>query len=497
MAEIDAGASEPTPSVPRRLVDRLLDLSWPGHPAHWADVPEALRPTLITTARLTVAAVIAFGLTVLLSNGAVDLTGPLTALLVLQASALSTLKMGLVRVGAVLGGVLIATALSSWIGLTWWSLGLAIAAALLVGKGFRLGDQALETPISAMLILAVGGNIAAETRVFNTLIGAGVGVVFGLLFPTALQTPAARRSLIKVAEATAAPLTQAASALTAGSPTRAQAEQWLDDSRTAVGEVAAASSRFATLRDSRRFNPRALGTADVEPVLTTALNTLERCLLAVRALFVAVLAEIPPEPDGGRGQSQPPDPYGDELRQAFGVVLHDAGESLRAFGVLVLAEVDGREAETEHALAENLELLRETRAILTELILVDASGNSSAWLLRGSILAALDQVLSQLDLEERARTRRAWQEAEERRRARALPPLIQGVLPHPERPYPRAVDSVIGQLRRDIRRPVPEPYSSYLEHRDHLEEADSPRVTAGDAVDAPSVEQDEGPCKHR
>ena len=78
------------------------------------------------------AAVLAYLFTLVLTDGAVDLTGALTALLVVQASAVSTLKMGVVRVGAVLSGVLIAILLSTWIGLTWWSLGLAVRRRLLI-----------------------------------------------------------------------------------------------------------------------------------------------------------------------------------------------------------------------------------------------------------------------------------------------------------------------------------------------------------------------------
>ena len=467
-------SDEHSRTLARRVLARLLRLSWPSHPRRWADLPEAVRPTLTSTARLTVAAVIAFALTVALGPGKADLTGPLTALLVLQASAVSTLKMGLVRVGAVLSGVLIAITLSNWIGLTWWSLGLAIAAALLVGKIFRLGAQALETPISAMLILAVGtSDVAAETRILNTLIGAGVGITFGLLFPVAMQTPAARRSVVKVAEATASPLTWAARVLSDGPPRRDQAEGWLAESRAAVAEVGAADQRLATLRDSRRFNPRALGTRDIEPVLASAVQTLERCLLAVRALFVAMLAELPADQESGdqesgeRGsdESWSDDPAGDELRRAFGALLADTGQCLRAFGALVVAEAEGDEAHTERATAENVEILRETRAFLTELILVDAQGNNSAWLMHGAIVAAVDQVLSELDVEERLRARQLWQETEQRRRGRPLPPLIEGVLPHPERPYPRAVDAVIDQLRQGrLRGQVP--YSSYLEPKD-------------------------------
>jgi hypothetical protein len=368
-----------------------------------------------------------------LTEGAVDLTGALTALLVVQATAYSTLKMGAVRVGAVLSGVLVATLLSNWVGLTWWSLGAAIAASLLLGKVLRLGDQALETPITAMLILGVANHdIAAETRILNTLIGAGVGVAFNLLYPPPMPTARAARALLRVAEAAAAPLDAAGDALDAGPITRAQVESWLDRVRSATRGVATARETIALLQDSRRFNPRALGTMDIEPVLATGLDTLEHCLLDIRSLFTVLAAEIPTE-------ERPDDPYGEELRRAFAVVMHDAADCLRAFGNLVVAEAEQREGESEEALAETLEILRETRAILTELIMVNTQDDSSAWLLRGSVLAALGQVLARLDVEQRATIHRSWKEAQLQRPLTQLPPVIQGVLPHPDRPYLRGL----------------------------------------------------------
>ena len=191
--------------------------AWPPRVARaanaMADVPRRLRPTVVNVVRLTTAAVISYLLTLALTSGAIDLTGPLTALLVMQASAFSTLKMGAVRVGAVLAGVLVATFVSIWIGLTWWSLGAVIAASLVIAKILRLGEQAMEAPISAMLILGVTSpNVAAEIRVLNTLIGAGVGIAFNLIYPPALLTRRAGRAIIDVAEATATPLDAASAA---------------------------------------------------------------------------------------------------------------------------------------------------------------------------------------------------------------------------------------------------------------------------------------------
>ena len=49
------------------------------------------------------------------------------------------------------------------VGLTWWSLGVLVAVSILVGQLLRLGPHLLEVPISAMLVLAVGGAEAAAT----------------------------------------------------------------------------------------------------------------------------------------------------------------------------------------------------------------------------------------------------------------------------------------------------------------------------------------------
>jgi hypothetical protein len=390
--------------------------------------------------------VVSYLLTLAITHGAIDLTGPLTTLLVMQASAYSTLKMGAVRVGAVLAGVLVAILLSFWIGLTWWSLGAAVAASLVLAKIFRLGEQAMEAPISAMLILGVTSpDIAAEIRVLNTLIGAGVGIAFNLIYPPALPTRRAGRAIIDVADATAAPLDAAGAALREGPINREQVQDWLERVRAGARRLATANDTVASLKDSRRFNPRAIATADIEPVLASGLQTLESCQLAIRALFVVMLAEVPTE-------DRPDDPYGEELRNAFAVVLHDVADCIRAFGSLVLAEVREREEEAERSLDESLEILRETQAILTELIMVNVEENKSSWLLRGSILAAVEHVLNQLNLEDRARARQLWKNEQRTRPLAQLPPIVQAALPDPERPSLRGLPRGTN-WRRSLARP--------------------------------------------
>ena len=436
---------------------RLASLVWPARPTRWRDVPRRLWPTFVNVLRLTTAAVISYVLTLATTSGAIDLTGPLTTLLVMQASAFSTLKMGAVRVGAVLAGVLVATLVSIWIGLTWWSLGAVIAASLILAKIFRLGEQAMEAPISAMLILGVTNpNVAAEIRVLNTLIGAGVGVAFNLIYPPALPTRRASRAVISAADATAAPLDAASKGLAKGPINREQVQDWLDRVHAGTLRLKSATETVASLKDSRRLNPRAIGTTDIEPVLASGLRTLESCLLSIRALFTLLLAELPTE-------DRPDDPYGEQLRAAFAIVLHDAADCIRAFGSLVLAEVEEREEEAERSLDESLEILRETQTVLTDLVTVDFQENKSSWLLRGSILAAVEHVLNQLDLEEHVRARQHWKDAQRIRPLSQLPPIVTAALPHPDRPLLRGLPR--GTTWRSA-------FVKQADEQDHLEDPD-------------------------
>jgi uncharacterized membrane protein YgaE (UPF0421/DUF939 family) len=134
----------------------------------------------VRTVKTTVAAVAAYVAAVPVSDNPRPVLAPLTALLVVQLTLYETLRTGLRRVVSVVAGVLVAVGLSTWVPLTWWSLGIAVAASLVLGRLLRLGAEVAEVPISAMLVLAVGGaEVAAEGRVLETVVGAVVGVLVG------------------------------------------------------------------------------------------------------------------------------------------------------------------------------------------------------------------------------------------------------------------------------------------------------------------------------
>lgn len=375
---------------------------------------------------------LAYLLAVAITPGLTDLTGPLTALLVVQTSLYATLRMGAFRILAVLTGVFVAIAVSAWVGLSWWSLGLVIAASLLIGHVLRLGDNLLEAPISGMLILGVySHDVAAETRVLNTLIGAGVGVAFSIALPPSVAPSSAEEAVLEVAEETAHVVRRAGAEMTERLDRR-RVSSWLHETHALLPLLERAHDALAEVEENRRLNPRALGRADVVPVLRSGLAALDATILSLRSMFAALEDEIPVATGhpSARGVG-----YDEELRGAFSVVLTDMGEAIAAFGTLVVAEAENRLDEAEDALAETLEILRETRAILTDLYFVDGRENPAAWLLRGSVLAGVEAVLRHLDVEERARARARRAEAAPRAGLGALP-LVAGMLHREDRQRP-------------------------------------------------------------
>jgi uncharacterized membrane protein YccC len=363
--------------------------------------PDGGRMLVLQTGRLTVAAVVSYLIAHAIFPTMQPLTGPLTALLVVQTTLFATLTTSVQRVLSVVSGVVLAVLVSVAVGLTWWSLGLVIAASLVVGQLLRLREHLLEVPISAMLILGVyQTSIAATERIVETLIGAAVGVLINVVFPPPLRSRTAGQAVEEVATQGAELLTKAARELT-DDPSQEQAFGWLVEVRDLSRFVDVADRAITEAIESRRLNPRAMREVDTEPILRSGLDSLEHSVVALRALFRSMADGIREAEDGTQD-------YDPELRGAIAVLLEDLAEGLRTYGALVRADADRGGLASDAALAQALDALRETRAVLTELLLVNAADDRDQWTLSGALLGAVDRVLRELDLEERDRQRQHW-----------------------------------------------------------------------------------------
>ena len=358
------------------------------------------------TSRLTVAALASY----LVAQRWVDdprpITAALTALLIVQVTLVGTLADTARRMASVIVGVGIAIAVSAFIGFTWWSLAGIIAVALLAGQLLRLGSQLLEVPISAMLVLAAGGAGAQATdRIIETAIGALVGVLVNVVVPPAPRTRSAGAEVERFAAALAGLLERVAQELADRAPTREEAGAWLVELRHVGGTTAALDRVLNEARESRRLNARAVGTNDPTPDLRSGLDALEHSAVALRAVFRSIADGAVPARAADKPEDERDDEADADLRTAVATVLNDLARALCGFGALIRAESESAGQPHPVELAEALDAVHETRARLTELMLVDPQSPNGLWQLRGSLLAGVDRVLAELDLEERARRR--------------------------------------------------------------------------------------------
>ena len=373
---------------------------------------------LIRTLRLTSAAVASYLVALHAVADRRPVTAALTALLIVQVTLVGTLADTVRRIVSVVVGVGVAIGVASFVGFTWWSLAAIIGASILIGQALRLGPHLLEVPISAMLILAVGGaGLQALDRIAETLVGAAVGVLINLVFPPAVQTRSAGAAVEQFADAMARLLDRVARALLEGTVTRDEVRSWLHQARAIDNDIAHVDRVLTEAGQSRRLNPRAVGTTDTTPDLRNGLDALEHSAVALRAVFRSIADRA-----GATNETDDPDAVPQEFddedyRVVLATLMSDLAQAVRTFGVLVRAEVD--EAGQPHTveLAGALDALREARARLTELLLVDPREAPLVWQLHGSLLAGVDRVLAELNVEEwtRRKERRREQEAAMRR----------------------------------------------------------------------------------
>ncbi|HEY3629348.1 MAG TPA: aromatic acid exporter family protein [Jatrophihabitantaceae bacterium] len=361
-------------------------------------VQQAMRQTALWALRLSGAATAAYLVADAILPESRPLLAPLTALLIVQATLFGTLADSVRRVASVLAGVALALVFSRFVGFSWWSLALLVAASILIGVVLRLGPHLLEVPISAMLILSVGSaGSAADVRIRETLVGAAVGALINVLLPPALQTQTAGTAVEKFTGDLGRLLERVARDLQRR-VTAEDARSWLDESRRLTQELEGLDDLVDRAVESRRLNPRAVGTLDVGTDLHESVDALEYTALSVRTLFRALVDRLRDQPADSQF-------YEEDVRQAFAVLVDDLAQAVRAFGALVRVEADEDGIPHPEELTQALAAVSEARVRLTELLLVDPKEQPQVWALHGALLASIERILRELDVQERVRER--------------------------------------------------------------------------------------------
>jgi uncharacterized membrane protein YgaE (UPF0421/DUF939 family) len=354
-------------------------------------------PVVVQALRSTAAATLAYLAALWLTDVTAPLLAPLTALLVVQVTLFATLTTGVRRVNSVVAGVLLAAGFSSIVGLSWWSLGLLILASLGLGHLVRAGEFVPEVAISAMLVLGV--TQVAETaldRVVETVIGAVVGLLFNLV----IVPPVWVRSAGEDIEQQARRMRELLTALGEEADERegpvpvARVAARMEEARRLDQAIAEVDASLIQAEESLRFNPRVKEPLLTRIVLRTGLDTLEVCAVILRTIsrnLADLAAQRTDEP------LFPP-----EVAPALRELLTYLAGAVDSFATLITSQVSREADEAEKFLAVELDAARISRDHVAKVLLARIQEHPQQWQLHGSLLAEVDRLLDELDIDKRS-----------------------------------------------------------------------------------------------
>jgi hypothetical protein len=364
------------------------------------------RAGLLWSLRITVAAVASYVVATLFFPGTQPLLAPLTSMLVVQVTPVSLLASGIDRVVAVVAGVSVAVAFAAVVPLEWWSLGLLILVSITIGQALHLRANLVEVAISGMLVLGVGSlsaDAAAWQRIAETLVGAAVGIAANLLFPRKVASADAGRAIDGLADALGDLLNRAAAELAEvvsdGRELAPYARNWLDEARRIThDDIPRVGAALLHAEQGRRFNVRAVGTADAGPGLRQGLEALEHSTVSIREMFRALVDATPDE------ATWLDDETAEDVLLGLAQTFREMAAGVDAFGQLVRDEADDTNSMTSahvQNLRQGLEGLHEARARLDDMLTAAAAPDLLE--LIAAVRSAVKRLLGEMNLDERIR----------------------------------------------------------------------------------------------
>ena len=224
---------------------------------------ERLRDPLLWTdaaqiVKTAAAAVIAWVIAHDLLGIAQPFLAPWAALLTVHATVYRTMARGLQQVAATVLGVLLAFAAAAALGVSTASLAVVLLAGMAAGSMRRLRPESTTAAATALVVLLTGYADDAGmlvSRLLDTVIGIGVGLLVNLLVWPPLRDRSAARRVDRIDDELGALLGDMAQRLREGGE-RDDAEEWVRRTRDIEHDVDLAWATVRQARESGRLNPR-------------------------------------------------------------------------------------------------------------------------------------------------------------------------------------------------------------------------------------------------
>jgi uncharacterized membrane protein YgaE (UPF0421/DUF939 family) len=307
---------------------------------------------------------------------------PLAALLTVQVTVYRSLTVGLQRAAAVVAGVLLALLAARVLGMNAWTVGLLTAGALALGLALRLGQQAIQVPVSALLVLGLSAqsNVYPRDRVLETLLGSAVAVVINLVVVPPLFTPFADLRLAALAESIATLLAEIARGLTEGWD-RARAHGWLQQARMLHEPVDESRESLGQAEESLRYNPRRAGGMSDTDRQRTALMALEHASFQARGI-ARTLTDLARSDPGAAARLSP----------RFGELLAATAAAAQCYAEALRGEAGGLDR-----LRTALATARERMAEASVALQAGGETDTACWQLLGALLSDAGRLLREID----------------------------------------------------------------------------------------------------
>ena len=137
--------------------------------------------------RIALAVTVSWVVGAWISPSTFGIFAPLTTLMVIGASPWSALGLSVQRILGTALGVLAASVWVNWVGISWWSVLIAMVVALLVASRLplSLGGQ-FQIPVAVLFVFALGpGSWESDFwRIIDVAIGGGIGILAVYLPPS-------------------------------------------------------------------------------------------------------------------------------------------------------------------------------------------------------------------------------------------------------------------------------------------------------------------------